>query len=796
MSQFNKIRWMFLHFLCFSVLSHAQILRGHIYEYTPNGDMLKLDGVNISTEDHATATVTKSDGSFRLDFIDKTNNERTNLKIEKKDWLVINNEDVKNVALTQNNEMVPILMCKCDEKQRLRLKMKYYVGDAIEKEYKKNYAELSAQLGKVTAKSKEWQTLFNRQTALLTEKEALLKDVKELSEYVADLSEKQNSDLIERMIQLFQNGQIRAAFNIASNSKIDQTILINRQKLKDIKQSAIIFYLKAEFASLLFMPDSADFNFQKAIEFDGQNLRYYNDYTKFLKNFGHDSLALKNIKTTLRRAEDIAEASESLPNLLLTEGLAYAYYYQQSILSNALELDRAQEACQKALIYFDILVRTDEKYRLMQARTMSDMGQIGWRKEAYEVAVEWYQKALQTYALVKVEESDALAFQKSYTFNGLSSAWSGLLNFDVSLRFSDSAIQYRKNLFSRKGLEYAQSLGEALSNQALTFEDNKQYEQAAAAYDSAAYYYGLLLEKNPKMMETKLLRLYQNSSLLYAKMRKREKFEENLHRAEVIHQKRLVEFPKQILNLANYYLLIADVLEGNQPYTEGVKWRESKIQYFQNFTTTNDIVLKNAQKALVKMKYRCAESFCKHDSSFRALSIYDEILPEMAEKSDSEDIFRARFYYSRAYINACSDKPQMLMLYKIKALEQIAFLEKDLLKRDSSDRRAGEWKQSVRSMKSFFSDLTIKQIEEWKKCSDLNNKIHAIALAGQRIPQREQYIVALDKLGRTFKKECYFLTYQLLLAYREQSEDQIALRNNREAAKNAQNAYNLNAKLN
>lgn len=269
------------------------------------GKVQYLDGVYVQAA-FAKSALTDQKGEFKLTFVGLNKGEKTQLKVKKNGYEVVNEKALQDVIVGRASHL-DIYMCV--EGELIDNQLVYYniAKEAITKSYQRKIAKLQAsyddaeeliasledQLNKTIASSSEALDLLN------TEKEAALETAREIAGKFAYVNLDNVSDDYVKAFDAYQKGQLDKALKILDpqllKNKLEKAVAERNRvaKLKaqyevelekaqkNIAENIEAWILRARVANLNNKRDEARAAFETAIEYDADNLELLKEYAEF-----------------------------------------------------------------------------------------------------------------------------------------------------------------------------------------------------------------------------------------------------------------------------------------------------------------------------------------------------------------------------------------------------------------------------------------------------------------------------------------------------------------------------------
>lgn len=180
---------------------------GIVKEYNEQDRKTPLAGVTVQAR-KAAATVSESDGSFRLDFLTGTPGERVNIrKIDKPGYEIFNTEALEQWNMSQDSPFI-IIMCKSDRLKRLRDNYERVSSASYARQFEVEQARLEKRYREGKIKQAEYE---KKLSDLQDEYERQLDNIQNYVDRFARIDLSELSDAESEIIALVQAGELEKA---------------------------------------------------------------------------------------------------------------------------------------------------------------------------------------------------------------------------------------------------------------------------------------------------------------------------------------------------------------------------------------------------------------------------------------------------------------------------------------------------------------------------------------------------------------------------------------------------------
>ncbi len=357
-------------------------IRGVVRLNEPAG--LEMANVAISADD-AQPTVSNSDGTFVLRFVQKNPGQAVKLRVQKPGFVVVHSSMLRHTLLRDSKAEPPVLILMAKEGDREEMARRFFrlKGDeAALNSYNQQLKEL-----------KERHLGDTKKVALLQRELELAKTaVGKVAEEFASEEEFKNSPFYRQAIQLFLAGKLDSALEALDVATLQEEIgsalfmamKVSRKSLEVSRE----FRLKGHLLALTFRFAEAAKAYQSAVEAAPEDFE-----TQFA--FAYFSQSLKRQKEALSaytRALDLARKSNDLPRVARTLNNLGVLHSEEN--RNA----EARQAYEEALKdYRQLAEKNPDTYLSYVARTLNNLGVLHSEENRNAEARQAYEEALKIY---------------------------------------------------------------------------------------------------------------------------------------------------------------------------------------------------------------------------------------------------------------------------------------------------------------------------------------------------------------------------------------------------------------
>lgn len=461
----------------------------------------------------AQPTDTDNGGLFSLNFDKAAPGELAPLKeVYKKGYELVNKNETERWILSDTKEML-VVMCPIGSLREAREKY-YNIGNST---YIKRYENTLSQI----EKQKEDNLLVEKEYADKLEKayDELINSQKRLLEY-SDIFSRINKDDLSsvesKAFSLLEKGQLDEAIALYENEKLlerlQQQIEVKTVSITNINEMIPSLKRYAEmcmFAGGKENIDKASKIYKVIAGSDLNNYQNIFEYGIFLQKQSDYQAAIE----WLQKALEIAQTKQSIGETLNVLGETYI------LQKNYMEAEKALANSSKV---YDILSEElSPGYKQYKAVAICNMGSLYLAVNDYQKSLDYISEA-QNINESFIEDSIIYLDNKAHIHTirgtiGMISMMRSFDEYDHSETRSDLelAVSISHDLVKKDSVKYLDFLLSSLSNLAVFYKENKEYEDAERVFLRALEINEQRYKKNPDLAQVELATIYSNIGKFY-----------------------------------------------------------------------------------------------------------------------------------------------------------------------------------------------------------------------------------------------------------------------------------------
>jgi tetratricopeptide (TPR) repeat protein len=366
----------FTFFVLVATLSaRAGELKGVVYENEVGSG--PIPGVAISSLG-ANPTETDANGQFRLVFPNLKPGDEISVVVKKAGYVVVNEVQVDTVVLSANPSQKLLKIYICKQASREEMTRRYYRLKSVEA-IEARYATLL----------KENLSNALKIAQLRQEHDQAIKAAEQTAEELAKTKPGQSSELYNRAMRFFLDGEIDQALKILNEDRLDSDLaaaqLRKEEAEKAIEQIARSWVLKGRLLTLEFRYAEAEQAYREAV--------LAGDYS-FHVNFAYEYMDIQELIRYINAADFRAmpgnrenhDESNTTVNIL------------ESLHRNQTRIKESCQAYEKALkIRRELAQKNPDTYLPDLADTLTALGVLHREQKQIEEARQAFQEALMIY---------------------------------------------------------------------------------------------------------------------------------------------------------------------------------------------------------------------------------------------------------------------------------------------------------------------------------------------------------------------------------------------------------------
>ncbi|HEV3037831.1 MAG TPA: tetratricopeptide repeat protein [Candidatus Angelobacter sp.] len=541
-------------------------LKGIVFENEVGGR--PVSGVAI-TSPGANPATTDTGGQFKLIFPNKKPGNTVQIVVEKTGYVVVNDIQLEQtLAANPDEKLMRILISKPTSREEMA--RRYYrlkSLEAIEAKYK--------------ALLKENQSNALKMVQLQQERDQAIKAAEQTAEELAKTKPRQTSELYNRAMRLFLDGEIDQALKILNEDQLDSDLVAAQQRKVEaesaIEQTAQSWVLKGRLLTLEFRFEEADQAYRKAVHAAPRSFDVNFDYAYFNQELNRYFAARQAYERCLEIAKgDHNEASvaKALNNL----GKLYNDHHR---------LDEARQALDEALKISRGLARKDpEVYMPYLAATLGNLGILHHTQNRMEEAGQAYDEVLKVYRELARKNPDTYPSYVASTLNNLGNLRRDQNRLVEARRAYDEALKTYRELARKNPESYLPDMAATLNNLGGLDRDQNRTEEALQAYNEALKISRGLAQKNPDTYLPDMALTLNNLGILLLDRDRMEEARQAYDEALTIRRELARKNPESYLpdmavtlnNLGGLDRTQNRMEEARQAYNEALKIRRELAQ--------------------------------------------------------------------------------------------------------------------------------------------------------------------------------------------------------------------------
>jgi Tfp pilus assembly protein PilF len=480
--------------LC-EVCSAGAVLKGLVLENEVGGP--PASGVQI-TSTGANPTTTGDDGQFTLGFPGKQPGDPVRLAAAKAGYVVVNDVQLEQM-LPVNPDAKPLLILVCRQASREEMARRYYRLrglDAIEADYRKRLAELQSTGSEAIGHLRQ-------------ERDQARSAAEKAAEDLARAKPGQTSELYNRAMRLFLDGQIEQALKILGEERLRGDLAAAKQRKveaeKEVEQAAESWVLKAQLLTTQFRFADAEAAYREALDAAPNSLGVNFAFAWFSQGLKRHAVAAKSYERCLEIArQDRNEAAVALA------------------LNNLGDLDRdrnrmddARQAFEEALkIRRELARKSSGAYLADVAATLNNLGILDRDQNRMDDARRAFEEALDIRSELARQNPETYLPDVAMTLNNLGILGRDQNRMDNAREAFGEALKTYRELARKNPETYLPNVAMALNNLGVFHREQNRMDDARQAYEEALKIYRELARKNPETYVPDLARTLNNLGVL------------------------------------------------------------------------------------------------------------------------------------------------------------------------------------------------------------------------------------------------------------------------------------------
>ena len=401
----------FLAVLClYTTFCHAQStpLSGKVVEQGESNT--PLANVQITAQG-ANNEVSKTNGSFALQYAQKKAGDDAALWAEKKDYLIINEQELHSQLIPKYpHEEVMIVMC--EQQTFAQNKAKFYglSEEALKKSYQNRVKNLEEQY---TQKKLNLEQLEDKKAQAEDDFQRAMKNLDETAERYARIHLGRADEALKVAMRHFEQGNLDQALAAIDDNKLSlrsseikaetkrlqntgDELADRRRNLTQKKQQYFdVLWLKADLYKLRYEWEKVEQCYVWGVELDSLNLENTFKYALYLQNQNQYHRAEPFCQTALKLCKTDYGRAIILNNLGV-------------LLKANNEMSAAKTHYEEALKTFrQLAAKNPDAYQPDVAMTLNNLGALLQSNNEMSAAKTHYEEALQTYRQLAAKNPDA-----------------------------------------------------------------------------------------------------------------------------------------------------------------------------------------------------------------------------------------------------------------------------------------------------------------------------------------------------------------------------------------------------
>jgi tetratricopeptide (TPR) repeat protein len=441
--------------------------------------------VVVSAVDGANPTVTKSNGTFILEFPQKRPGEPIQLIVQKEGYVVVNDIQLEQVLPTDAaGKPLTLLLCrKGDREEMARRFYRLKSGQAIEESYSKRLKELE---GMQRANAIMLEELRREREQA---RSAAAKTADELAKKELDTA----SELYREAMRLFLEGRVQEATDRLNDENLNRLVATARKKRleaeKEEQEATYGWILKGQLLTLQFRFNEAERAYKAATEASPDSFEAHFTLGSFSEELNRNDQA----RAAYGRCLELARQGGSEANIAATLNNLGNLNTKQN------RLEEARQAYEEALkIRRQLAQRNPDAYLPDVARTLNNLGNLDDDENRMDEARQAYDEALEIGRQLARNNPETYLPDVATTLNNL-----GLLDrrqnrMEAARQENQQALAAYRQLAEKNPHTYLPYVAGRLNNAGILDGDQNRMEEARKEFEEALRTYRQLAERNPE----------------------------------------------------------------------------------------------------------------------------------------------------------------------------------------------------------------------------------------------------------------------------------------------------------
>ena len=431
----------------------------------------------------ANQQATLDDRSILFVWSNKQPGVEVEITVRKPGWTTVNFLERKfTLRRDPKQNRVTLFLSKEGEVEKWR--RRYYelkTFSAIEEHYEREIAKLTAQ------NQADAATIADLQE----ERDLARGAAEKLAEVLAQIAPDQMSELYQRALALFLQGEVEEALDVLDQETLREAVAAARQNGanadRDLENAVESYLLRAQILTTQFRFEEAQQNYQEAIDAAPESFNAHLSYGVFCQRLNWFEIAL----TAHENALDIARRTGNLPDLAITLNNLGVLHSDRN------RPEEARMAYDQALFIRRNLAATNpDAYLPDLAITLSNLGVLHHQNRPEEARIA-YDQALLIRRNLATTNPDAYLPDLASTLDYLGILHSDQNRPEEARRAFDQALLIRRDLATTNPDAYLTDVAKGLNNLGNLHLDQNRKEEARMAYDEALLIYRELAGTNP-----------------------------------------------------------------------------------------------------------------------------------------------------------------------------------------------------------------------------------------------------------------------------------------------------------
>jgi tetratricopeptide (TPR) repeat protein len=478
--------------------AQASTLKGVVIENEQGGP--PVANVRVSAADGANPTVTRSDGTFILEFPQKQPGETIQLIVQKEGYVVINDIQLERVLPT-DAAAKPLTLLLCRKGDREEMARRFYrlkSFETIEESYMKRLKELEETQRASAATVEE----------LRRERDQARSAAGKAADELAKEDPSKTSELYRDAMRFFLEGKIQEGINVLNDEELNRLLTTAREReaeaSKAIAQAALAWTLKAQLLTLQFRFDEAERAHKAAIKASPESFEANFAYGAFNQELNRYDQAEAAYGKCLKLARELAQKNPEryLPDVARTLNDLGILDRDQN------RMDEARQTYEEALkTYRELAQKNPETYLPGVAMTLNNLGNLESDQNRMGEARQAYEEALKIRRQLAQKNPETYLPDVAMTLNNLGNLDRAQNRLDEARQALEEALKTYRELAQKNPEAYLPYVALTLNNLGILDRAQNRTEEARQALEEARAVYQRLAQRDPERFQGEVARL-------------------------------------------------------------------------------------------------------------------------------------------------------------------------------------------------------------------------------------------------------------------------------------------------